>query len=135
MGIARDTAYIMMASIWAKRSKCQRRQVGALIVKDKSIISDGYNGQPSGIDEPCETDGVTNWTVLHAEANAILKCAKEGKSCKGATLYLTLSPCTECSKLILQAGIERVVYQDRYRDTRGLRFLVDNGVKVEQYEA
>ena len=131
----RDTAYIMMAAIWVKRSKCQRRQVGALIVKDKSIISDGYNGQPSGIDEPCETGGVTNWTVLHAEANAILKCAKEGKSCKGATLYLTLSPCIECSKLILQAGIARVVYQDKYRDVRGLRFLVNNGVKVEQYEA
>ena len=133
--MTKDQAYILMASVWSKRSKCKRRQVGALIVKDKSIISDGYNGQPSGIDSPCETDGVTNWTVLHAAANAILKCAKEGKSCKGATLYLTLSPCIECAKLILQAGIDRVVYMDKYRDTRGLKFLVNNHIKCTQYDS
>ena len=130
--MTKDQAYILMASVWAKRSKCRRRQVGALIVKDKSIISDGYNGQPSGIDSPCETDGVTNWTVLHAEANAILKVAASTQSSTGATLYVTLSPCTECSKLIFQSGIKRVVYITEYKDRSGLDFLIEAGVKVDQ---
>ncbi|XCI75259.1 MAG: dCMP deaminase family protein [Flavobacteriales bacterium] len=113
-----------MAMKWAKLSYCKRKQVGALIVKDKMIISDGYNGTPSGFENICEDEeGNTKWYVLHAEANAILKVATSTQSCKGAVLYVTLSPCKECSKLIHQAGIKRVVYLDLYRDDNGLDFL------------
>jgi dCMP deaminase len=128
-----DTAYLRMAREWGMLSHCQRRQVGALIVKDRMIISDGYNGTPSGFENPCEDEeGYTKWYVLHAEANAILKVASSTQSCRGATLYLTLSPCKDCSKLIHQAGIERLVYIDAYKDTTGLQFLEKAGVEVEQ---
>ena len=117
-------AYLKMALEWAKLSHCKRKQVGALIVKDKMIISDGYNGTPSGFDNCCENkDNTTKWEVLHAEANAILKVAASSQSSRGATLYITLSPCRECSKLIYQAGIIRMVYGKSYRDTSGLEFL------------
>jgi len=126
-----DTAYIKMATEWGNLSRCNRKQVGALIVKDKMIISDGYNGTPSGFDNCCEdAAGLTKWEVLHAEANAILKVAASSQSCKGATLYLTLSPCRECSKLIYQAGIKRMVYKKAYRDTTGLQFLEKAGVEL-----
>jgi dCMP deaminase len=126
-----DIAYIKMALEWGKLSRCKRKQVGALIVKDKMIISDGYNGTPSGFDNCCEdADGLTKWEVLHAEANAILKVAASSQSCKGATLYITLSPCRECSKLIHQAGITRLVYKKAYRDTSGLEFLEKAGVEL-----
>lgn len=119
-----DLAYLKMAKEWAKLSHCDRKQVGALIVKDKMIISDGYNGSPTGFDNCCEDkDGNTKWHVLHAEANAILKVASSTQSCHGATLYLTLSPCKECSKLVLQAGIKRLVYAMAYKDTEGIEFL------------
>jgi dCMP deaminase len=119
-----DKAYLRMAREWGKLSRCKRKQVGAIIVKDRMIISDGYNGTPSGFNNDCEDeDGITNWYVLHAEANAILKVAASTQSCRGATLYITLSPCRECSKLIHQAGIVRVVYQKAYKDNSGLRFL------------
>jgi len=128
-----DLAYIKMAKEWATLSYCTRKQVGALIVKDKMIISDGYNGTPSGFENVCETKtGNTKWYVLHAEANAILKCAKHGVSCNGATLYLTHSPCKDCSKLIHQAGIKRVVYLNQYKDTEGLVFLKKAKVEVEK---
>lgn len=130
-----DTAYLRMAKSWAKLSHCQRKQVGALIVKDDMIISDGYNGTPSGFDNCCENDnGETHWYVLHAEANAILKVAKSTNNAKGATLYLTLSPCKDCSKLILQAGIIRVVYMDLYKDDEGVRFLESAGIEVKQIQ-
>jgi len=130
-----DTAYIKMASEWGKLSRCKRKQVGALIVKDKMIISDGYNGTPSGFDNCCEDeDGLTKWEVLHAESNAILKVAASSQSCKGATLYITLSPCRECSKLIHQAGIKRLVYKKAYRDTSGLEFLKKAGVELVNLE-
>jgi len=126
-----DIAYIKMALEWGKLSRCKRKQVGALIVKDKMIISDGYNGTPSGFDNCCEdAEGLTKWEVLHAEANAILKVAASSQSCKGATLYITLSPCRECSKLIHQAGITRLVYKKAYRDTSGLEFLEKAGVEL-----
>lgn len=119
-----DKAYMKMAMEWGKLSYCERRQVGALIVKDRMIISDGYNGTPVGFENICEDDdGYTKWYVLHAEANAILKVAASTQSCIGATLYITLSPCRECSKLIHQAGIKRVVYYEEYKDTSGLEFL------------
>jgi dCMP deaminase len=119
-----DRAYLRMATEWGKLSRCKRKQVGAIIVKDRMIISDGYNGTPSGFDNGCEDDdGITKWYVLHAEANAILKVAASTQSCKSATLYITLSPCRECSKLIHQAGIIRVVYQKTYKDNSGLDFL------------
>jgi len=119
-----DRAYLRMAREWGKLSRCKRKQVGAIIVKDRMIISDGYNGTPSGFDNDCEDeDGITKWYVLHAEANAILKVAASTQSCRGATLYITLSPCKECSKLIHQAGIIRVVYQIAYKDNSGLDFL------------
>lgn len=119
-----DRAYLRMAREWGKLSRCNRKQVGAIIVKDRMIISDGYNGTPSGFDNDCEDDeGITKWYVLHAEANAILKVASSTQSCRGATLYITLSPCRECSKLIHQAGIIRVVYQQAYKDNSGLDFL------------
>ena len=122
-----------MAEEWSKLSYCKRRQVGALIVKDKMIISDGYNGTPSGFENICEDDeGYTKWYVLHAEANAIMKVASSTQSCSGATLYVTLSPCKDCSKLIYQAGIVRVVYIDQYKDTTGIDFLKDAGVEVVQ---
>lgn len=122
-----------MALEWAQLSYCHRKQVGALIVKDRMIISDGYNGTPSGSPNQCEDEqGETHWYVLHAEANAILKLASSTQSAKGATLYITLSPCRECSKLILQAGISRLVYVDAYSDPQGLRFLEDYGVEVLQ---
>jgi len=127
-----DIAYLKMAQEWAKLSHCKRRQVGALIVKDRMIISDGYNGTPSGFDNCCEDDeGLTKWEVLHAEANAILKVANSTQSCKNATLYITLSPCKQCSKLIHQAGIKRVVYAKSYRDTSGIDFLAKAGVQID----
>ena len=126
-----DAAYLRMAAEWSKLSHCKRRQVGALIVKGRSIISDGYNGTPSGFENFCEDeDGYTKWYVLHAEANAILKVASTTQSCEGATLYLTMSPCRECSKLIHQAGIRRVVYASEYKDPSGLDFLRKAGVAV-----
>jgi len=126
-----DKAYLRMALEWGKLSHCKRKQVGALIVKDRMIISDGFNGTPSGFDNCCEDeDGLTKWEVLHAEANAILKVASSTQSAKDATLYITLSPCTQCSKLIHQAGIKRVVFANAYRDTSGLEFLEKAGVKI-----
>lgn len=126
-----DKAYLKMAVEWSKLSHCNRRQVGALIVKDRMIISDGYNGTPSGFENPCEDDeGYTKWYVLHAEANAILKVAASTQSCRGATLYISLSPCKECSKLIHQAGITRVVYMQAYKDESGIDFLKKANVEV-----
>ena len=122
-----------MADEWSKLSYCKRRQVGALIVKDKMIISDGYNGTPSGFENFCEDeDGYTKWYVLHAEANAILKTAKSNHNCSGATLYLTHSPCKECSKLIHQSGIKRLVYIEQYKDKSGLDFLNEAGVEIKE---
>jgi dCMP deaminase len=130
-----DKAYLRIAKEWGELSHCKRRQVGALIVKDRMIISDGYNGTPTGFENYCEDDGgYTKWYVLHAEANAILKVASSTQSCKGATLYITLSPCKECSKLIHQAGIVRVVYQKGYKDDSGLRFLEKAGIELEHIE-
>ncbi len=127
-----DVAYLRMALEWSKLSYCERRQVGALIVKDKMIISDGYNGTPTGFENICEDDeGFTKWYVLHAEANAILKVASSTQSCEGATLYITMSPCKECSKLIHQAGITRLVYHSHYKDDSGVHFLERAGVKVK----
>ncbi|NCT19287.1 MAG: CMP deaminase [Flavobacteriaceae bacterium CG_4_8_14_3_um_filter_34_10] len=127
-----DIAYMRMAAEWGKLSHCKRKQVGAIIVKDKMIISDGYNGTPSGFENFCEDEaGYTKWYVLHAEANAILKVASSTQSCKGATLYITMSPCKECSKLIHQAGIVRVVYHFAYKDHSGLDFLEKAGVQLE----
>lgn len=129
-----DTAYLRIADEWGQLSYCQRKKVGAIIVKDRMIISDGYNGTPSGFENCCEDDaGITKWYVLHAEANAILKVAKSTQSCKDATLYITMSPCKECSKLIHQAGIVRVVYIYNYRDNSGIEFLEKAGVEVVQY--
>ena len=128
-----DLAYLKMAHTWGELSHCHRKKVGALIVKDRMIISDGYNGTPSGFENPCEDEeNYTKWYVLHAEANAILKVAASTQSCIGATLYLTLSPCRECSKLIHQAGIKRVVYSKKYKDTSGLEFLKRAGVFLTQ---
>jgi dCMP deaminase len=130
-----DKAYLRIAREWSQLSYCKRKQVGAIIVRDRMIISDGYNGTPSGFENCCEDEeGLTNWYVLHAEANAILKVARSTQTCDGATLYITLSPCQECSKLIHQSGIKRVVYQYGYRDTTGVDFLVQAGVFVEQIE-
>ena len=129
-----DNAYLKMAQEWAKLSHCQRKQVGALIVKDRMIISDGYNGCPSGFENTCEDEeGNTKWYVLHAEANAIMKVARSTNDCKDATLYLTLSPCKECSKLIHQAGIKRLVYLDEYKDTTGLDFLRKANIDILHY--
>lgn len=126
-----DKAYLRMAQEWGKLSYCVRRQVGAIIVKDRMIISDGYNGTPTGFENICEDDeGYTKWYVLHAEANAISKVAASTQSCEGATLYITLSPCRECSKLIHQSGIKRVVYQVAYKDGSGLTFLDRAGVEL-----
>ena len=133
-----DIAYLKMALEWAKLSYCKRKQVGALIVKDRTIISDGYNGTPSGFENCCEDENnQTKWYVLHAEANAILKISRSTQYCEGATLYLTLSPCKECSKLIFQSGIKRVVYIQDYPDNEGLVFLESAGVetlKISQEE-
>jgi len=127
-----DKAYLRIAKEWGQLSYCKRKQVGAIIVRDRMIISDGYNGTPSGFENFCEDEeGYTKWYVLHAEANAILKVARSTQSCEGATLYITLSPCRECSKLIHQSGIKRVVYQIGYRDTSGIDFLMKAGVEVE----
>ena len=126
-----DKAYLKMALEWGELSYCKRRKVGALIVKDKMIISDGYNGTPTGFENVCEDDeGYTKWYVLHAEANAIAKVSSSTQSTKGATLYITLSPCKECSKLIFQSGIKRVVYNKKYKDTSGLEFLEKAGVET-----
>ncbi len=126
-----DLAYLKMALEWAKLSYCERRQVGALIVKDRTIISDGFNGTPSGFENCCEdSEGNTQWYVLHAEANAILKLASSTQSAKEATLYITLSPCKECSKLILQSGITRVVYIEEYKDMEGINLLKRGGIEV-----
>lgn len=126
-----DRAYLRMALEWGKLSHCKRKQVGAIIVKDRMIISDGYNGTPTGFENYCEDeDGYTKWYVLHAEANAILKVASSTHSCAGATLYITLSPCKECSKLVHQAGIKRVVYLKAYKDSEGLEFLEKAGVQM-----
>lgn len=130
-----DRAYLRMAAEWAKLSHCSRKQVGAIIVKGRMIISDGFNGTPSGFENYCEDEeGYTKWYVLHAEANAILKVANSTNSCEGATLYLTLSPCKECSKLVHQAGITRLVYINGYKDDEGLQFLKKAGVDVVQIE-
>ena len=126
-----DIRYLKMARIWAENSYCVRRQVGALIVKDKMIISDGYNGTPSGFENVCENDmGITKPYVLHAEANAITKVAKSANNCDGGTLYVTTSPCMECSKLIIQAGIKRVVFSEKYHNTEGLDILSKVGVEL-----
>ena len=130
-----DIAYLKMAKEWSKLSHCKRKQVGSLIVKDKMIISDGYNGTPSGFENFCEDeDGYTKWYVLHAEANAIAKVSGSTQSTKGSTLYITLSPCRECSKLIFQSGITRVVYSKKYKDLSGVEFLIKSGVSVDFIE-
>ena len=126
-----DKAYLRMAYEWGKLSYCERKKVGAIIVKDRMIISDGYNGTPTGFENFCEDEeGYTKWYVLHAEANAISKVASSTQSCRGGTLYITLSPCKECSKLIHQAGIVRVVFSKAYRDTSGIEFLKKAGIDV-----
>ena len=126
-----DKAYMRMALEWANLSHCIRKKVGALIVRNNMIISDGYNGTPSNFENKCELDnGLTKWYVLHAEANAILKCAHNGQSCKDADLYLTLSPCKECSKLIYQAGIRRLIYHQEYKDKSGIDFLKKSGIEI-----
>ncbi|MBO4943017.1 MAG: dCMP deaminase family protein [Muribaculaceae bacterium] len=125
-----DRRYLRMATIWAENSYCQRRKVGAILVKDKMIISDGYNGTPSGFENVCEdADGVTKPYVLHAEANAITKVARSNNSSSGSTLYVTASPCLECAKLIIQAGIRRVVFNDLYRLCDGIELLRRAGVE------
>lgn len=124
-------AYLRMAFEWAELSHCKRKKVGAIIVKDRMIISDGFNGTPTGFENYCEDEeGYTKWYVLHAEANAILKVANSTQSCKDATLYITLSPCQQCSKLIHQAGIKTVVYANEYKDVSGLDFLKKAGVEI-----
>lgn len=130
-----DNRYLRMARIWAENSYCLRRQVGALVVKDKMIISDGYNGTPSGFENICEDEaGVTKPYVLHAEANAITKLARSGNNSEDSTLYVTASPCIECAKLIIQAGIRRVVYGEKYRLTDGIDLLKRAGIEVEYKE-
>jgi dCMP deaminase len=126
-----DKRYLEMARVWAKNSYCQRRQVGAILVKDRMIISDGYNGTPSGFENVCEDEsGVTKPYVLHAEANAITKVARSNNSSEGATLYVTTSPCIECAKLIIQAGIKRVVFYDKYRIEDGLDLLKKANIEI-----
>jgi len=130
-----DKRYLKMAEIWAQNSYCKRRQVGALLIKDKMIISDGYNGTPSGFENICEDESnKTKPYVLHAEANAITKIAKSGNSSDGATLYVTSSPCLECSKLIIQAGIKRVVFTENYRLEDGINLLKRANIEVEQVD-
>ena len=126
-----DLAYLAMAKRWGELSHCTRKKVGALIVKDRMIISDGYNGTPTGFENPCEDEeNYTKWYVLHAEANALMKVAKSTNNMNEATLYITLSPCKECSKLIHQAGVKRLVYLDEYKDRSGLDFLKDAGIEL-----
>src|SRR5690625_3501766 len=128
-----DKTYLRIAREWGKLSYCKRKQVGAIIVKDRMIISDGFNGTPSGFENNCEDEeGLTKWYVLHAEANAILKVAASTQSSRGATLYITFSPCRECSKLIHQSGITRVVFQNNYKDDSGIGFLKKAGVDILQ---
>jgi len=130
-----DIAYLKMAAEWGKLSHCERKKVGAIIVKNGMIISDGYNGTPAGFDNRCEgEDGKTLWYVLHAEANAITKVARSTNDAQDATLYLTLSPCKDCSKLILQAGIKRVVFSNLYKDGEGLKLLEEAGIQLEYIE-
>jgi dCMP deaminase len=130
-----DVAYLKMALEWAKLSHCKRRQVGALIVKNRMIISDGYNGTPTGFENACEDDSnYTKWYVLHAEANAIMKVSASTQSSEGSTLYITLSPCKECSKLIFQSGIKRLVYHKEYKDSSGLEFLKKAGLEISHIE-
>lgn len=130
-----DGQYLKMAKIWAENSYCKRRQVGALLVKDRMIISDGYNGTPSGFENECEdVNNVSKPYVLHAEANAITKVAKSSNSSEGATLYITSSPCIECAKLIIQAGIKRVVYADMYRMDDGINLLKRAGLEIIHLE-
>jgi dCMP deaminase len=130
-----DKRYLRMARIWSENSYCTRRKVGALIVKDKMIISDGYNGTPSGFENVCELeDDTTKGYVLHAEANAITKIAKSGNSSDGATLYVTTSPCLECAKLIIQSGIKRVVYSEKYRIDDGIKLLERAGIECVYVE-
>lgn len=130
-----DKAYLRMAHTWAELSHCSRKKVGAIIVKDGAIISDGYNGTPAGFNNSCENEnGETHWYVLHAEANAILKVARSTNNCVDATLYLTLSPCKDCSKLILQAGIKRLVFSNLYKDSTGVDFLKDTDLDLVQIE-
>lgn len=130
-----DKAYLRIAREWGKLSHCERKKVGAVIVKDRMIISDGFNGTPTGFENPCEDEeGYTKWYVLHAEANAILKVAKSTQNAEGATLYITLSPCKECSKLIIQAGIKRVVFMKQYKDQSGVEFLDKFGIEVNHLE-
>jgi len=130
-----DKAYLRMAKEWAKLSHCDRKKVGAIIVKDRMIIADGFNGTPTGFENCCEDeDHFTKWYVLHAEANAILKVASSTHSCKDATLYLTLSPCKECSKLIHQSGIKKLVFINEYKDNSGLDFLRKAGVEISQLD-
>lgn len=126
-----DKAYLKMAIEWSTLSHCNRKKVGALVVKDGMIISDGYNGTPSGFPNDCEdNNGDTHWYVLHAEANALMKLARSANNAQGGTLYITLSPCKECCKLILQAGIRRIVYTNEYKDTTGLDFLRESKVEL-----
>lgn len=128
-----DKAYLRMATEWSKLSHCKRKQVGAIIVKDNIIIADGFNGTPSGFENCCENEnGETHWYVLHAEANAILKLAKSNNRGQNSTLYITLSPCKDCAKLVLQAGIKRVVYMKGYKDSTGIDFLEKAGIAVNQ---
>jgi dCMP deaminase len=127
----KHVTYLKMASEWSENSCCRRKKVGALIVKDNMIISDGYNGTPSGFPNDCEdANGITQWYVLHAEANAITKLAKSTQNSEGSTLYLTLSPCKDCSKLIIQSGIKRVIFKEEYRDIDGLKILREAGVSL-----
>ena len=130
-----DRTYLRMALEWSVLSHCNRKQVGALIVKNGMIISDGYNGTAHGHDNVCENEnGETKWHVIHAEQNAVLKCARWGHSCDGATIYQTHSPCKECSKMLVQAGIKRVVYIEDYKDRDGIEFLLESNVAVEKIE-
>ncbi len=129
-----DQRYLAMARVWSLNSYCERRQVGALMVKDKMIISDGYNGTPSGFENICEENGKTKPYVLHAEANAITKVAKSANNSNGATIYVTSSPCIECAKLIIQAGIQRVVYSEDYRSSEGIELLRRANIEVEQVD-
>lgn len=132
---ALDSRYLRMAKIWAENSYCTRRKVGALIVKEKMIISDGYNGTPSGFENICEDEqGNTKPYVLHAEANAITKVAKSANNSYGATLYVTTSPCIECAKLIIQSGIKRVVYTEPYRTTEGIDLLEKAGISISKID-
>lgn len=133
--LKKHISYLKMASEWSENSCCHRKKVGALIVKDQMIISDGYNGTPTGFTNDCEdANGNTQWFVLHAEANAITKLSKSTQSAEGSTLYLTLSPCRECCKLIIQSGIKRMIYKEEYRDLSGLTILKEAGISVFKLE-